>query len=126
MKSMKNIKESIKSSINKLIEKTEAKAPPKVPADYKIKYDGSDKELEILGFVDEVGNVINYNRNEYNMYLKEVGRRKELRASGNMPRLVAQGIIAEDGEILDKKGWAAYEAEQLDLKIKLSSQGRIL
>lgn len=82
--------------------------------DYKIKYDGSQEELEGLGLVNEVGTVID--RNGFNVYMAVVQHRREVQALPDFDRLKKSGIVGENGEILDSKKYEEYMNRLINLK----------
>ena len=97
----------LNSAINKISEAlTTPSDKHNIDPNYKIKYDGSDKELQLLGLITEWGQVID--REGHNKYMAIAQQREDIRKLPYFEILKKQGIVSESGEILDTKKFMIF------------------
>lgn len=98
----------LNSAINKISEAlTTPSDKHNIDPNYKIKYDGSDKELQLLGLITEWGQVID--REGHNKYMAIAQQREDIRKLPYFEILKKQGIVSESGEILDTKKFTEFQ-----------------
>ncbi len=97
----------LNSAINKI---SEVLATPReqhhTDPNYKIKYDGSEKEMQLLGLITEWGQVID--REGHSKYMAVAQQREDIRKLPYFEIMRKQGIVSETGEVLDSKKFAEY------------------
>ncbi len=87
----------------------------------EIKYDGSEAEMFELGLITRDGVAIHNMRDELNLYLKEVAKRKKYRED---KELIALGIVDENGKVLDQERLNQIEQERFDKQVEQETEAR--
>ena len=88
----------------------------------EIKYDGSEAEMFELGLITRDGVAIHNMRDELNLYLKEVAKRKKYRED---KELIALGIVDKNGKVLDQERLNQIEQERFDKQIEQETEARV-
>ncbi|MBR2286051.1 MAG: hypothetical protein IJ866_01165 [Alphaproteobacteria bacterium] len=82
--------------------------------EHEIKYDGSDAEMMRLGLIDEMGNVNNKRRNEFNQYMSTVWEKNHPHASES------------NAQYSEKSNLEEYFAERARKRAERSARWRAL
>lgn len=88
---------------------------PNIPKDYKIKYDDSLEEVQLLGFASEEGVVID--RDGYSRYRAVINNRRSICEMPDFEKLKKEGIVDEKGEVLDEKRFNDYKKQKHEIEV---------